>query len=245
MYSRKRAGPRTDPCGTPDVTGTLSEEVPSRTTICDLLLRKASIHSTVNISTWWVLSLWISLLWFTLSNALAKSRMMMSALQVQYGVKAERKPQLRHFALRFIHSHRPLSRRLDRCDRVIQNESRDPFGGNVYYVTMQITFLRHKFRNGERNLHCDIVHITTKWVSSLTLDCNGDFAIKAYSGATRIFRPKHQLVYFRFGAKMTDASSKIDVRRLKVGDLLIQMFVLCASLDLVFIVPGRSWSASQ
>ena len=77
-------------------------------------------------------------------------------------------------------SNRPLSRRLDRCDRVIQNESRDPFGGNVYYVTMQITFLTRKFRNGERNLHCDIVHITTKWVSSLTLDCNGVFAIKAY-----------------------------------------------------------------
>ena len=78
MYSRKRAGPRTDPCGTPDVTGTLSDEVPSRTNICDLLLRKASIHSTVNISTLLVLSLWISLLWFTLSNALAKSMMMMS-----------------------------------------------------------------------------------------------------------------------------------------------------------------------
>ena len=73
----------------------------------------------------------------------------------------------------------PLSRRLDRCDHVIQNESRDPFGGNVYYVTMQITFLTRKFRNGERILHCDVVHITTKWVSSLTLDCNGVFAIKA------------------------------------------------------------------
>ena len=77
--------------------------------------------------------------------------------------------------------NRPLSRRLDRCDRVIQNESRDPFGGNVYYVTMQITFLTRKFRNGERNLHCDIVHITTKWVFRLTLNCNGVFAIKAYS----------------------------------------------------------------
>ena len=76
--------------------------------------------------------------------------------------------------------HRPLSRRLDRCDRVIQNESRDPFGGNVYYVTMQMTFLTRKFRNAERNLNCDVVHITTKWVSSLTLDCNGVFAIKAY-----------------------------------------------------------------
>ena len=48
------------------------------------------------------------------------------------------------------------------------------------YVTMQITFLTRKFRNGERNLHCDVVHITTKRVSSLTLDCNGVFAIKAY-----------------------------------------------------------------
>ena len=76
--------------------------------------------------------------------------------------------------------HRPLSRRLDRCDRVIQNESRNPFGGNVYYVTMQITFLTRKFRNGERNLHCDVVHITTKWVFRLTLDCSGVFAIKAY-----------------------------------------------------------------
>ena len=33
IYSRKRAGPKTGPCGTPDVTGTLFEEVPSRTTI--------------------------------------------------------------------------------------------------------------------------------------------------------------------------------------------------------------------
>ena len=80
----------------------------------------------------------------------------------------------------FAQQNRPLSRRLDRCDRVIQNESRDPFGGNAYYVTMQITFLTRNFRNGERNLHCDVVHITTKWVSSLTLDCNGVFAIKAY-----------------------------------------------------------------
>ena len=51
----------------------------------------------------------------------------------------------------------------------------------MYYVTMQITFFTRKFRNRERNLHCDVVHITTKWVSSLTLDCNGVFAIKAYN----------------------------------------------------------------
>ena len=74
--------------------------------------------------------------------------------------------------LMIVYSNRPLSRRLDRCDRVIQNESRDPNGGNAYYVTMQITFLTRKFRNVERNLHCEVVHITT-----LTLDCNGVFAI--------------------------------------------------------------------
>ena len=75
----------------------------------------------------------------------------------------------------------PLSRRLDRCDRVIQSEAKDPFGGDVYYVAMQITFFTRKFRNVQRNLHCDLVHITTKWVFRLTLDCNGVFAIKAYS----------------------------------------------------------------
>ena len=51
----------------------------------------------------------------------------------------------------------------------------------MYYVTMQITFLTRTFRNGQRNLHCDAIHITTKWVFRLTLDCNGVFAIKAYS----------------------------------------------------------------
>ena len=89
--------------------------------------------------------------------------------------------------------YRPLSRRLDRCDRVIQNESRDPFGGNVCYVTMQITFLTRKFRNGERNLHCDVVHIITKRVSSLTLDCNGVFAIKAYRAAWSVLGEDFQI----------------------------------------------------
>ena len=46
------------------------------------------------------------------------------------------------------------------------------------YVTIQITFLTRKLRNVERNLHCDVVHIITVWVASLTLDCNGVFAIK-------------------------------------------------------------------
>ena len=40
---------------------------------------------------------------------------------------------------------------------------------------------------------------------------------------------------------MTDASSKIDVRRLKVGDLLLKRFsTTCCILGLVFLVFGRS-----
>ena len=53
---------------------------------------------------------------------------------------------------------------------VIESEARDPFGGNVYYVTMQITFPIPEFARKERNLHCDVVHVTTKWVSRLVLD---------------------------------------------------------------------------
>ena len=83
-------------------------------------------------------------------------------------------------SLRSVLCNSPLSRRLGRCDCIIQNQSRDPNGGNVYYVTMQITLLNGKFRNVERNLHCDVVHITTVWVSSLALDCNVVFAIKDY-----------------------------------------------------------------
>ena len=39
---------------------------------------------------------------------------------------------------------------------------------------------------------------------------------------------------------MTDASSKIGVRRLKVGDLRIKRLVHCALLCLVFLVLGGS-----
>ena len=52
----------------------------------------------------------------------------------------------------------------------IESEARDPFGGNVYYVTMQMTFPIPEFARKERNLHCDIVQVTTKWVSRLVLD---------------------------------------------------------------------------
>ena len=46
-------------------------------------------------------------------------------------------------------------------------------------VTMRITFVTRKFGNVERNSHCDVLHIR---VARLFLDCNGVFAIKAYSG---------------------------------------------------------------
>ena len=40
----------------------------------------------------------------------------------------------------------------------------------MYYVTMQITFPIPQFARKERNLHCDVVHVTTKWVSRLVLE---------------------------------------------------------------------------
>ena len=52
----------------------------------------------------------------------------------------------------------------------IESEARYPFGGNVYNVTMQITFPIPKFARKECHLHCDVVHVTTKWVSRLVLD---------------------------------------------------------------------------
>ena len=36
----------------------------------------------------------------------------------------------------------------------IESEARDPNVGNVYYVTMQITFHIPEFARRERNLHC-------------------------------------------------------------------------------------------
>ena len=50
----------------------------------------------------------------------------------------------------------------------IESETKYPFGGNVYYVTMQITLHIPECARKERNLHCDVVHITTN---------NGSFAL--------------------------------------------------------------------
>ena len=52
----------------------------------------------------------------------------------------------------------------------IESEARDPLGGNVYYVTMQITFPIPEFARKQRNLHCDVVHVTTNCISRPVLD---------------------------------------------------------------------------
>ena len=46
---------------------------------------------------------------------------------------------------------------------------------------MRITFVTRKFGNVERNSHCDVLHFTPVRVARLFLDCNGVFAIKAYT----------------------------------------------------------------
>ena len=74
-------------------------------------------------------------------------------------VTAENKRTLPPFGYLDSILYRPLSRRLDRCDRMIRNESRDPNGGYVYYATMQVTFPIPEFARKERNLHCDVVHL--------------------------------------------------------------------------------------
>ena len=59
----------------------------------------------------------------------------------------------------------------------------------MYSVTMQITFPISEFARKGRNLHCDVVHITTVWVSRLVLDhldrSGPDVALKAYRPLSR------------------------------------------------------------
>ena len=52
----------------------------------------------------------------------------------------------------------------------IESEARDQNGGYVYCVTMQTAFHILEFACSERNLHCDVVHITTVRISRLVPD---------------------------------------------------------------------------
>ena len=52
----------------------------------------------------------------------------------------------------------------------IESEANDSFGGNVYYITMQITLPIPEFSRNERNFHCDIWYITPDRVVTLVLD---------------------------------------------------------------------------
>ena len=52
----------------------------------------------------------------------------------------------------------------------IESEANDSFGGNVYYVTMQITLPIPECTRNKRNFHCDVLHISPDRVVTLVLD---------------------------------------------------------------------------
>ena len=68
----------TKPCGTPESTGRLWETLFSTKACCHLLCRKSLIHVVMYGFTPMCFSLWTSLWWSTLSNALLKSMTMTS-----------------------------------------------------------------------------------------------------------------------------------------------------------------------
>ena len=49
MYARKRIGPRTEPCRTPEEIRILSEFIPLITTACFRLSKKSFIHLRVSL----------------------------------------------------------------------------------------------------------------------------------------------------------------------------------------------------
>ena len=52
----------------------------------------------------------------------------------------------------------------------IESEAKDPFGGDVYCVTMHITLSIPELARNKRDLHCDVLRITPDRVVRLFLD---------------------------------------------------------------------------
>ena len=78
IYIRNRSGPRTVPWGTHDVTGLASGDIPSKTTVCSLSVRKDEIHPRVVPITPIASRFFSRCLCATLSNAFEKSNKMAS-----------------------------------------------------------------------------------------------------------------------------------------------------------------------
>ena len=74
MYSKKSIGPRTEPCGTPDVTSVMSDRAPLTETRCLRFDRKDVIQLCVLPVIPYEVNLDRRRLCGTLSKALAKSR---------------------------------------------------------------------------------------------------------------------------------------------------------------------------
>ena len=74
MYSKTPIGPRTEPCGTPDVTSVMSDSAPLTETRCLRFHRKYLIQLCVLPVIPYEVSLDRSRLCETLTKALAKSR---------------------------------------------------------------------------------------------------------------------------------------------------------------------------
>ena len=73
--------------------------------------------------------------------------------------------------------------RIPRDARVRAYRTRDTYDGVVPATSKRQPYCHSsgKFGNVERNSHCDVLRITPVRVARLFLDCNGVFAIKAYS----------------------------------------------------------------
>ena len=69
---------------------------------------------------------------------------------------------------------------------------------------MQITFPIPEFARKERHLHCDVVHITTVWVSRLVLD----HAIVAIQTSIKAYRLVYDATVWAVTSTVSSRSSR-------------------------------------